>query len=917
MSPNEPKIPELTEAILRRLYQEELRTDAHIAAQFGVTDVLISLRRKKWGIPSLTARQRRELQTGRQGPTLDGLTASTLADLYQRMGDVQIAKMYGVAKPAIKRLRQQWGIAPISKSYRSTRSEDLTDEQKETILGIMLGDGHLLERGVFKVWHSNAQYEYLCHIHDVLKSISRPIAYYEKVMEKSGELTMSFGFFTVQHAWLRAMRGIFYPDGKERTFPETVLLNLTPRSLAYWYFDDGHLADGQGPTIALGKISDEVFQRVCDGLTRRFGLLTKEEHRSTPSCRVVEIRLASAASFFGMVRDFATPDLLYKIPPKYWKSSVQSVSKYNATKEEIRVPVELVTQFQSGNSIEEVLQFWRGAGFPYHIQRPEHLTVLSHIQESQVLLDGNLRWNQVGQSSCQAFMPHIWKARSWKTPSPWDLFHDDTELRKILEIIQKREEAPNASNLRTQLRRWGTGVFNFRPSVAKILVDRFCVGQGVVFDPCAGWGGRLLGTLLSNTRSTYVACEPSTETVEGLHALTSWIGQHVGDALDRVRLHAVPAEEFIPGSVDMVLTSPPYWRREIYAQEITQSSERYPTYSAWLGGFWGEVLARSIRALKRGGHLVLNVDDFELDGRTYNLIADTKRLVRELGLGDPSEEYKYLIPSAIKDDNFEMVLVWSKNSEGRIDRPSFPAIEVATPTEVARSSHVTYDLQCQEPSCRKPVVGLRSDRKYCSEACAARHRRAVLKTETALDTLPCQMDGCTNVFLSRPGKRTKICETCQAMREDQTFITARTKACGYRACGESFVDYSPKNISKFCCEEHRRREKQLRMGYVSSPEGFRFRDPVLGDVENQEVTRTCSVRECRKTFKKPLHDTRARCPECRDTLRNKVCQKEGCQRSYRDESEKNTRRYCHQCSPELAAMAVAPLHQLWADGTEE
>lgn len=60
------------------------------------------------------------------------LTPVLLAELYQQMGDRQIAAMYGVTKPSVRALRMQWGLAPLGKTDRAKlKKEPLLDRQEE------------------------------------------------------------------------------------------------------------------------------------------------------------------------------------------------------------------------------------------------------------------------------------------------------------------------------------------------------------------------------------------------------------------------------------------------------------------------------------------------------------------------------------------------------------------------------------------------------------------------------------------------------------------------------------------------------------------------------------------------------------------------------------------------------------------
>lgn len=830
----------LGEAKLRQLYEVELLTDqeisARVSAELGVApfhERAVARLRRLWKIESITSRQRRERREGRAGPSLDSLTPAGLRDLYSRMGDRAIGKLFGVEKPAILRLRQMWGIEQIAKTERAASNIELTDEQKEIVIGCMLGDGALLERGVFKLSHAYHQYEYLKRVHEILAPLSRPMIYEEKEMKGSGECRSAFGFRTEMHLWFRTMRQLFYPQGK-RIFPASILETLTIRSLAYWYFDDGTLHDGDLPSFALGDISESSADEVMEIIGRRFGFNVYRSPRTQPTCQIMALRSASAGKLFEIVAPFATPDMLHKLPERYWPRSVRPLPKIQ-TSERLPLPRSLSDRCEvweptspDPSLVEDVAKFWRDAGFPHHVARVEDLRTLSLIQLEHVLQGGVLKRRQVGQSSCQAFMPHIWDAHSDGATSPAQLFADDVELRKVVRSQLDLGHMPNAAGIRRGVRfQRLSGVYNFRPSVAKVLVDRYCPPNGIVYDPCGGWGGRMLGTLISNAHARYVACEPSTRTFRGLHEIAQWVGRYVPGADSRVALHCMPAEEFEPpAGVDLVMTSPPYWRQEHYANEDTQSSARYGSYDVWLERFWRNVIERSVRSLSPGGWLVLNVDDFTNRGVRYGLVEDTVAICKEFGLGEP-DRMAYAMPSPVKQDNCEWVLAWCRR--GALVEPVVNREPLEIVTELPDRPVRELVKICKE--CGRKYHTLRADTLYCGEACGARaRRRDQRKNSPAKDhrIFTCQNSTCGEEFrVALDGGRPKLCPKCSVSAMEANDLHARSKTCEYRHCGRKFVDFSPKNGAKFCHEEHRRREKMLRRGEVESVRDFRKPDPVL------------------------------------------------------------------------------------------
>lgn len=126
-----------------------------------------------------------------------------------------------------------------------------------------------------------------------------------------------------------------------------------------------------------------------------------------------------------------------------------------------------------------------------------------------------------------------------------------------------------------------------------------------VLDPCAGWGGRLLGASCCVPR--YDGFEPASRTFAGLEQLATFISSmHPSFTAN---LSMVPFEDakLDDQSYDMAFTSPPYYDTEEYSDEPTQSRIRYTTPYAWRDGFFVALIQKTMRALRPGGRFILNI----------------------------------------------------------------------------------------------------------------------------------------------------------------------------------------------------------------------------------------------------------------------------------------------------------------------
>ena len=90
----------------------------------------------------------------------------------------------------------------------------------------------------------------------------------------------------------------------------------------------------------------------------------------------------------------------------------------------------------------------------------------------------------------------------------------------------------------------------------------------MVYDPCGGWGGRMLGAFACGAVRKYIACEPFTKTFSGLEQMRDFLAENAPKVCNasnlaacafEVELHQCGSEDFQPAleSVDMAFTSPP------------------------------------------------------------------------------------------------------------------------------------------------------------------------------------------------------------------------------------------------------------------------------------------------------------------------------------------------------------------------
>ena len=244
----------------------------------------------------------------------------------------------------------------------------------------------------------------------------------------------------------------------------------------------------------------------------------------------------------------------------------------------------------------------------------EDVSFYYSYSDSDLLKDWNalIKWNarvdtmastqRVGMKLCEHFFPNFFDIENKDGNSFKSLWKAD-KLEKVLRWNRKSHSTPYLSELRRGI------YFNYklakstmyRPQMAKMLVSN--LGAKRVLDPCAGWGGRMLGCVSAGAE--YVAFEPNTETYESLLKLIKLLG--IEDKVRIIKDSALEMDKYDIGEFDLILTSPPYFDLEVYSHEDTQSINGCDTYKMWVDKFLNPLINLGLNHLKLNGWSCWNV----------------------------------------------------------------------------------------------------------------------------------------------------------------------------------------------------------------------------------------------------------------------------------------------------------------------
>lgn len=221
-----------------------------------------------------------------------------------------------------------------------------------------------------------------------------------------------------------------------------------------------------------------------------------------------------------------------------------------------------------------------------------------------------------GRNTCKnlslLFNPHRLTVKTMGRKSVFDSLSDDSYIEGLSRAMTYCHNGGSKQNLFVrafEIGANGVGYANeFPPYVARDLCLEYGVTENSrVLDPCAGWGGRMIG--VSCVCKNYVSYEPSTRTYNGLLRLGKWLQNMQKDFSFQV--NNLPFEDSVleSESFDFALTSPPYYDTEDYSDEETQSKNRYKSFDEWCKSFYIPMIQKTMDSLKWGGYFVLNIGD--------------------------------------------------------------------------------------------------------------------------------------------------------------------------------------------------------------------------------------------------------------------------------------------------------------------
>lgn len=194
----------------------------------------------------------------------------------------------------------------------------LTKEQREILVGILLGDAHLETQNGgrtyrVKMEQSDKHKEYLFHLYEIFKEWVLTPPQFRIREYPSGKKSIHWWFQTVSHGAFRFYAHQFYREGK-KTVPKLIHRWLKPRSLAYWFMDDGSIKWSKSKAVILNThaFSHNEIKRLLRTLSEVYQL--EVYPRKQKDGVQIVISGKTLHRFLEIVEPYLHPSMRYKLP---------------------------------------------------------------------------------------------------------------------------------------------------------------------------------------------------------------------------------------------------------------------------------------------------------------------------------------------------------------------------------------------------------------------------------------------------------------------------------------------------------------------------------------------------------------------------------------------------------------------------
>lgn len=200
-------------------------------------------------------------------------------------------------------------------------------------------------------------------------------------------------------------------------------------------------------------------------------------------------------------------------------------------------------------------------------------------------------------------LPNLLQCRREDGETIYDIWEDPVAWKNLIEYTRKRNRGGRtaAGNVFECFRINYGSVVMFKATTAKYMYKKYKATS--VLDPTAGWGGRALGAWALGI--DYTGIDTNIEMRYAYDQMFRFLNEQDGTLYKpnlRMIWDSCLDVDFSKIKYDHVLTSPPYVNLEMY-----EHMEGWDSDDSFYKGFLLPLWEKSMKHIKKGGHVCLNI----------------------------------------------------------------------------------------------------------------------------------------------------------------------------------------------------------------------------------------------------------------------------------------------------------------------
>lgn len=230
---------------------------------------------------------------------------------YKNLSDYKIAKELNISPNAVLAYRKKHGY--VRKSLKENNEIALTQDNKEVLLGTLLGDASLYKyknykNPVFSFEHGIKQKEYGEYKAKLLSNLKLHTNIYTRnvIDKRTNKYYTSYSVRAAANPAFEYYYCAFYKNNK-KVIPFELLNDFSEKSLAILFMDDGSKTKS-GYEISTNCFTVEEVNKFRNFLFCKFGIET-----SILKTHAIYIRKQSKELFKSLIKKYVIPSMMYKL----------------------------------------------------------------------------------------------------------------------------------------------------------------------------------------------------------------------------------------------------------------------------------------------------------------------------------------------------------------------------------------------------------------------------------------------------------------------------------------------------------------------------------------------------------------------------------------------------------------------------